>query len=252
VNALQNASKIFEEIYMMTSTTRRLGLFFILLSVGIALTTGCGRTPENANTAKSESATTADSTSGGQLPFGKAATDGKATSLVPNQITIPRGTAITVRMQSEVSSATSQAGETFSATLDAPIVVGGRTVVQAGASVVGRVVAARNSGRLHHPGYLKVTLASIAINGKQVPVDATSVSVQGSSHKKRNLALIGGGTGAGLLIGGLAGGGKGALIGAGAGAAAGTGGAYATGKKDVGFGPERRLTFRLTQPVVTG
>ena len=64
------------------------------------------------------------------------------------------------------------------------------------------------------------------------------------------MTLIGGGTGLGALIGGLAGGGKGAAIGAGVGAGAGTAGAYATGKKDVVFGAERRLTFKTTEDVV--
>jgi len=62
---------------------------------------------------------------------------------------------------------------------------------------------------------------------------------KGANHNKRNAALIGGGTGAGALIGGLVG------------AGAGTGGAYATGKKEVAFGAERRLSFRLTQPLTT-
>ena len=69
------------------------------------------------------------------------------------------------------------------------------------------------------------------------------------SHKKRNLALIGGGSGGGALIGALAGGGTGALIGAGAGAAAGAAGAYATGKKDIYLPAETLLTFRLDAPV---
>jgi len=47
----------------------------------------------------------------------------------------------------------------------------------------------------------------------------------------------------GALIGGLAGGGKGAAIGAGAGAGAGTAGAAATGKKDITYAAETRLTF---------
>jgi hypothetical protein len=87
------------------------------------------------------------------------------------------------------------------------------------------------------------------LNGKEVPLQTSSIFVQGRSHKHRNLALIGGGAGAGALIGGLAGGGRGALIGTAIGAAGGTAGAYATGKKEVGLRSERRLTFRLVQPV---
>lgn len=173
--------------------------------------------------------------------------DGK--SLVPDQIVIPSGTAVTVRLQNAVSSATSRPGDEFAATLDQPIVIDGQTVAPEGAQVTGRVVAARHSGRLMHPGYLRIALASVTVNGKAVPVQSSSVMVAGRSHKHRNLAWIGGGAGGGALIGALAGGGSGALIGSAIGAAGGTTTAYVTGKKDVGFGAERRLTFRLTHPV---
>jgi hypothetical protein len=172
-------------------------------------------------------------------------------SAVPDNVTLPAGTVVNVRLQNSVSSATASSGQSFDAVLDEPLVVNGKTVAPRGAAVNGRVVEAKSSGRLHDSGYLRLTLSAITINGKSVPVETSSLFAKGANHNKRNAALIGGGAGAGALIGGLAGGGKGALIGGLVGAGAGTGGAYATGKKDVAFSAERRLTFRLTQPVTT-
>ena len=210
----------------------------------------------------SKAPSTASSNSDQQIPFTQpdqnqatasepqnTTSEPKESKLVPATLVIPAGTPINIRLQSSLSSGTAQPGETFEATVDEPIVVEGKTVVSRGAEATGRVVSANPGGRLHKPGYLKVTLASVTINGNRVPVQTSSIAVQGSSHKKRNLILIGGGTGAGALLGGLLGGPKGALIGAGAGAGAGTAGAYATGKKEVGFAAERRLSFRLSQPL---
>jgi hypothetical protein len=185
----------------------------------------------------------------GAPPFSKRDKDDSKSSLVPNAVTVPAGTPVSVRLQQSVSSASSNAGDSFQATLDESLVINGQTVAPRGAAAVGKVVQAKSSGRLHDSGYIRLTLASIEINGKQVPVQASSIFVKGANHNKRNLAMIGGGAGAGALIGGLTGGGKGALLGSAIGAGAGTGGAYATGKKDVGFGAERKLTFRLLQPV---
>ncbi len=191
-----------------------------------------------------------DSASSTQLPFDRSA-DNKGISPTASitPASIPSGTPITIRLQSAVSSSASHTGDSFDAVLDEPVIVDGQTVAPRGANVTGRVVSAKASGHLQDPGYLRLTLVSLSINGKSLPIQTASIFAKGSSHEKRNLAMIGGGTAAGALIGGLAGGGKGALIGTAIGAAGGTGTAYATGRKDVGFGAERRLTFRLTQTV---
>jgi len=152
-------------------------------------------------------------------------------------------------LQTSVSSASSHAGNSFAGTLDDPIVIEGQMAVPRGVAVTGRVLIAKASGRLHDPGYLRIALVSLQVDGKPVAIETSSLFVKGGSHKKRDWAIVGGGTGAGALIGGLAGGGKGALIGSVVGAAGGTGTAYATGKKEVSFGAERRLTFRLAQAV---
>ncbi len=164
-------------------------------------------------------------------------------------VAVPEGTNLVVVMNQSLSSASNHAGDRFDASLAAPLVIGGKTVLPKGARVTGEVTAAKESGRLQEPGSLRLTLRSIDVGGKEVALETSAISFKGQSHKKRNVAMIGGGTGAGALIGGLAGGGKGALIGGAIGAGAGTAGAYATGKKDVSVPAEQRINFRLTKAV---
>lgn len=229
--------------------------FILIFTAALfAALVACSSTP--GTTAASDpnaSATSTTASNNSSLPFSDSkqpATESKGLfSHAAETVTVPAGTPVTVRLQSAVSSESSSAGDKFEAVLDSPLEINGKTVAPAGATVTGRVVAAEKSGRLENPGMIQIALSSISMNGKAVPVTSSSVIARGTSHKKRNLSWIGGGAAGGALIGGLAGGGKGALIGSAVGAGAGTGTAYATGKKDVGFGVERRLTFRLTQPI---
>jgi hypothetical protein len=78
-----------------------------------------------------------------------------------------------------------------------------------------------------------------------------ALQVDGNSHAVRNVALIGGGAGAGAVLGGVADGGKGALIGAGVGAAAGTATAYLTGKQELVMPIETELAF-VVDPLSLG
>lgn len=208
----------------------------------MALFTACKHTaPEaQANTLNPSTgtATTATAPSSEALPQPQAQ---------PQPIVIPSGTAVSVRLQTTVSSAQSHTGDRFEAVLDAPLVVNGQTVAPTGTPVIGRVLDAESSGRLEHPGKISVALVSLNIDGRSVALATSRISAQGKGHKRRNMEWIGGGAAGGALFGGLLGGGKGALIGSAAGAGAGTATAAATGKADVAFGTERRLTFRLTQ-----
>lgn len=167
----------------------------------------------------------------------------------PQPLIVPAGTSVVVRLQQSLSSASAVPGERFEAVLDQPLVADNQVIAPVGAPVTGHVTVARRSGRLHHPGEIGLTLDSVTLGQQRIPLITSNVVARGASHKKRNWGWIGGGTGGGALIGALAGGGKGALIGGGIGAAAGTTTALITGKKDVTFGAERRLTFRLHRDV---
>jgi hypothetical protein len=154
----------------------------------------------------------------------------------------PNGTHVTVRVGNTLSSSSAHKGQGWEGILTRDVVVNGKRVAKSGDPVRGKVTYVKSSGRLHAPGEISIRLASI--NGD--PVYSTRVSKKGKSHTGSNTAKIGGGAGAGALIGALAGGGKGAAIGAAAGAGAGTGVAAATGKKEAVIPAESVFTFTLT------
>src|SRR5690348_3936229 len=119
----------------------------------------------------------------------------------PQPLVIPAGTPVTVRLQESISSATATPGQTFAFTLIEPLAVDGKTVAAQGTTGTGRVVAARSSGRLHNSGYLRIALASLTIDNKELPVQSSSIFIAGGKYAKRNAEFIGGGAGAGALIG---------------------------------------------------
>lgn len=164
-------------------------------------------------------------------------------------VILPEGTMISVTLDQALSSDDNNSGDGFDASVSAPIVVGGKTIVPQGARVRGLVVEAQSSGRLKTPGRLELTLTSIEVDGTRYDIDTIDARRSAKSHTKRNLIFIGGGTAAGAVIGAIVGGGVGAAVGSGIGAGGGTAVAAATGKMDVRLPAETRLSFPLSEPV---
>lgn len=172
---------------------------------------------------------------------------------VPAQdVSLPAGTRIRVRLNEAVDTRRNRAGDRFTATLDEPLVVGDRVVVPRGANFYGRVTQSRPSGRFKGRALLALKLDSFELNGQTREIQSSSSARSSAGHKKHHLLWIGGGSGGGAAIGAIAGGGTGALIGAGAGAAAGTVGSAITGKRNVSLPAEATVTFTLQQPVDIG
>ncbi len=164
---------------------------------------------------------------------------------------IPAGTVIRARVVENLNSGTAQVGETFHATLEDPIVINGQTLFPGNSDVLGSVVAVHRSGRLSDPGSIALALTSVTNGSQTTPLTVTPIEIKGESHTMSNVEKIGGGAAVGAIIGGIAGGGKGAAIGGGAGAAAGTGVAAATGKREAKVESEAVLTWTTTAPTAT-
>jgi hypothetical protein len=162
---------------------------------------------------------------------------------------VPAGAQILVRLDHSLASDQNRSGDEFEATVSAPVVVEGKTVIPSGAPARGVLVDARESGRLKGVARLSLKLTEVQVGDDWYDLETYAVSRRGPNHKRNNWAWIGGGAATGALIGGIAGGGKGALIGGPVGAGAGVAMAAATGKKDVRFGAERQFVFTLSEPV---
>jgi len=169
----------------------------------------------------------------------------------PPPVVIPAGTTLRVRLVQSVGSKISDPGQSFDATFSSPVVVNGNTVVPVGTRAVGTVTEAHASGRFKGGATLSLRLNSIRLNGATFAIRTATYAQTSTGKGKRTAAMVGGGTGGGALIGGIAGGGKGALIGGLIGAGAGTVGASTT-NRDITLPSETIIHFRLTSSLKLG
>lgn len=167
----------------------------------------------------------------------------------PITMTIPEGSVITVRTIDAIDSANNSVGQSFRASLDAPVVVSDQVVFPRGLNVYLKLVDASSAGKFKGSSELTVSLESLTYQGKTYTLETSDVQQKGDSRGKRSAEVIGGGSILGALIGGLAGGGKGAAIGAIAGGGAGTAVQATTHGKQVKIPSETRLDFTLHSAV---
>ena len=141
--------------------------------------------------------------------------------------TIEAGSSLSVTLDQELNTKTSQVGDVFTATVSAPVIVGNRVAVPAGATVTGQVTAVQASGGSGEDAILKVAFSSITVDGEMFPV---SMSVAAANPTKKNrdgtaetVGKIGIGAAAGAILGRVIGGNStGTVVGGAIGAAAGT------------------------------
>jgi hypothetical protein len=131
-----------------------------------------------------------------------------------------------------------------------PVMSDGTEVIPRGTPVGGRIDYAHRRGHFRGRSVLELRLVSITLNGNVYGLDTHDDVRTKRGKGRRTAGFIGGLTGAGMLIGGIASGGVGLAIGAAAGAGTGTVLAGATGNRDIVIPAESIMHFRLADDLV--
>jgi len=175
------------------------GFAWIVLGITVSLSQGCARSGnlrrtdadakspasaqeipfhQNADHAPDYSArpaVPADPKPGGDAPF-RAGSPG---------LGLAAGTLVTVQLESPLAISRVHAGDAFSALVAGPIIVDGNTLVQRGTPVSGRVESAQPSaerpGLGPDPGYVRLTLKAITVDGRELALHTSSLFARGTS-----------------------------------------------------------------------
>ena len=178
-------------------------------------------------------------------------TAGQSAAAQPAEMRIPAGTSLAIRVDQRISVKESRPGDTFTGEVVSPVMGSdGNPLIPKGAEVKGRIDAAHKRGHFKGASVLELRLTAIRLHGQEYPVETADLAERKKGKGKRSAAMIGGGAGLGMLLGGLAGGGKGLLIGGLAGGGAGTAAAGLTGNKDLVIPAESVVHFKLAQDLV--
>lgn len=185
--------------------------------------------------------------------------------------TLPAGTALSLKLNNTLSSRSSRQGDTFTATVTAPVYSenGQKVLVPAGSTVEGRVASVSASGGISGESQLQLNFQRLRLpDGSSLPLraevsqvasqqgvgnvitGAPSATNEGGVQQSQTRNTVGtaaAGGAVGALIGAIAGGGKGAGIGGLVGAGLGVVLASHNGALDLPAGTP--ITIRLSQPV---
>jgi hypothetical protein len=195
------------------------------------------------------STTTVPPVAGAPIPAASA----PVVSAVPQPVSvnIAAGTTLAIRIDQRISVKTSRAGDTFTGEIVDPVLSSDNQVlVPKGALVGGVVDVSHRRGHFKGSSLLELRLTSLTLDGKQYPLDTRDMARSKRGKGRRSAALIGGGTGLGMLVGGVATGGVGLVVGGLVGGGAGTAAAGLTGNRDIDIPAESIVHFKLADDLI--
>jgi hypothetical protein len=130
---------------------------------------------------------------------------------------VPAGTMLHCRVTQTITTKLNFQGDSFAATISEPVLMDGHEVIPVGATLEGRIVQLTQPGRVKGVAEMRLTAEKITFaDGRSVPLNATLLTaygadgakvvgsegtVKGPSVRRKDLAVVGGATTAGGLVG---------------------------------------------------
>jgi len=165
-------------------------------------------------------------------------------------VSVPAGTQLAIRIDHSLSSKYSHSGELFTGEVVQPVTASdGSAVIPRGAAIEGEVLVAHRGGPFRGRPVLELKLTSLKVNGVRYRITTGDLERVGEARGKRTARMIGGGSGLGMLIGGVTHGGVGLVVGGLVGGGAGTAVAGATGDRNIEIPAETVVSFTLSKDV---
>jgi hypothetical protein len=199
--------------------------------------------PASGTTTSNRAASTPTSTTQSSTSRSTAST---TTTAAGNQVEVPSGTEIDVRLSNALNSGTAQVEDRFEGTTLVDLSINGRTVIPAGSVMRGVVTAVDPATRTNRTAKMTVSFDQVTVNGRAYPIRGTvTQAIQGEGIKGET-GRIATGAGVGAVLGGILGGVKGAILGT---IIGGGGITAATEGKEVDVPQGSVLRVRLDSPV---
>ncbi len=170
--------------------------------------------------------------------------------ITPVDVHVAAGTSLAIRINQHIDVKHSRAGERFSGEVVEPVLVGNALAIPKGTHVEGVIDASHRRGHFKGRSILELRLTSMDLGGQRYSLD-THDNVRTKKGKgKRSSAFIGGGSGLGMLVGGVASGGVGLVVGGLVGGGLGTAVGGLTGNRDIDIPAESIVRFKLADDLV--
>jgi len=165
--------------------------------------------------------------------------------------TLPAGTTIQVKMDIEINSKVSSAGDTFTVTVSKPVVVRETEILPIGTIIEGRITNVKPASFGGSGGSFEIKFETLRLaNGARRSIEAVLTNLEKpKSPAARNTLSVIGGTALGALIGTAVSKENGTLIGAGIGAGAGTSAALWRKGKEARIKTAEEIEIRLKRDV---